>query len=287
MIRLARSFHPKVWGTNSLGPWFEDRREKIGEVWFTHTPSPPLLVKFIFTAERLSVQVHPDDAYAAAHEGSPGKTEMWHVLRAAPGATIAAGFRETITPERAREAALSGEIENLLAWLPVEAGDTILVPAGTVHAIGAGVALCEIQQNSDVTYRLYDYGRPRQLHLERALEAASFSPHAGKAVPRTAPDGALILAECPYFATELVTLPRGGHGLPARGAQILIAIEGAGALNGVRFTAAEAWLVPEGGAPVSIQADRTIRLLRTWAPLAQETRDSILNPGFRGREIGN
>ncbi|MDP2996803.1 MAG: class I mannose-6-phosphate isomerase [Bryobacterales bacterium] len=266
MIRLARSFHPKVWGTHSLEPWFEDRPEKIGEVWFTHAPAPPLLVKFIFTAERLSVQVHPDDAYAAAHENSAGKTEMWHVLRAAPGATVAAGFRETITPERAREAALSGEIEHLLAWLPVEAGDTILIPAGTVHAIGAGLALCEIQQHSDVTYRLYDYGRPRQLHLERALEVAGLTPHPGKAVPRTAPDGALILAECPYFATELVTLPRGGHRLAARGAQILIAIEGAGALNGERFTAAEAWLVPKGCAAVSIQADRTIRLLRTWAP---------------------
>jgi mannose-6-phosphate isomerase len=266
MIRLARSFHPKVWGADSLAPWFEDRREKIGEVWFTHTPAPRLLVKFIFTAERLSVQVHPDDAYAAAHEGSAGKTEMWHVLRAAPGAAVAAGFRETITPERARAAALSGEIESLLAWLPVQAGDTILIPAGTVHAIGAGVALCEIQQNSDVTYRLYDYGRGRQLHLERALEVASLAPHPDKAVPRSAPDGALILAECPHFVTELVTLPRGGHSLPVRGAQILIAIEGAGALNGAPFTAAEAWLVPEGCAPVSIQADRAIRLLRTWAP---------------------
>jgi mannose-6-phosphate isomerase len=271
MIRLAPSFHPKVWGADSLGPWFEDRREKIGEVWFTHVPPPPLLVKFIFTAERLSVQVHPDDAWAAAHEGSSGKTEMWHVLRAAPGAAVAAGFRETITPERARGAALSGEIENLLAWLPVEAGDTILVPAGTVHAIGAGVALCEIQQNSDVTYRLYDYGRPRQLHLERALKVASLSPHPGKAVPRTAPDGALILAECPYFVTELVTLPRGNHRLPARETQILIAIEGAGALNGVRFTAAEAWLVPKGCASVSIQADSAVRLLRTWAPIDRNT----------------
>ena len=266
MIRLERSFRPKIWGSKSLGPWFADREEEIGEVWFTHTPPPPLLVKFIFTSDRLSVQVHPDDAYAAVHANSAGKTEMWHILRAEPGAAVAAGFRETIERDRARLAAASGEIEHLLEWLPVASGDTIVIPAGTVHAIGAGISLCEIQQYSDVTYRLYDYGRPRELHLNRALEVARLTPHPGKSAPRRGPDGAMILAECPYFVTELVTLPRGGHRLAARGSQILIAIEGAGALNGERFAAAEAWLVPDGCAPVSIQADRTIRLLRTWAP---------------------
>ena len=140
----------------------------------------------------------------------------------------------------------------MLRWLPVEAGDTFLTPPARCTPSAPGLALFEIQQNSDVTYRLYDYGRPRQLHLERALEVASFTPHPGKVAPRSAPDGALILAECPYFVTELVSLPRGVHRLAARGAQILIAIEGAGALNGERFAAAEAWLVPEGGAPVSI-----------------------------------
>ncbi len=265
-VRLDRSFHRKLWGARSLEPWFGTRDEKIGEVWFTHSRPLPLLVKFIFTTERLSVQVHPDDAYAAAHERSPGKTEMWHVLRAEPGATIAAGFRETISRERTREAALSGEIENILAWLPVAAGDTILVPAGTVHAIGAGLAVCEIQQNSDVTYRLYDYGRPRELHLDRALDVARLSPHTGKAAPRVTPGGALILAECPYFVTEFLTLERGDHRSPARAMEILVVLEGAGTLNNARFAAGEAWLLPEGTETVSIEPDGAVRLLRTYAP---------------------
>ena len=115
-------------------------------------------MKLLFTSERLSVQVHPDDG----EDGPRGKTEMWHILEAEPGAAIALGFREPITRERLREATRTGEIERLLNWMPVKAGETYFTPAHTVHAIGAGIVLCEIQQNSDVTYRLWDYGRPRE-----------------------------------------------------------------------------------------------------------------------------
>ena len=126
----------------------------------------PLLVKLLFTSDNLSVQVHPGDAYAREHHNSRGKTEMWHILRAEPEAKIALGLRERVTPERLREAAQSGEIMELLNWVPARPGDTFFVPAGTIHAIGGGLALCEMQQHSDITYRLYDYGRPRELHLE-------------------------------------------------------------------------------------------------------------------------
>jgi mannose-6-phosphate isomerase len=238
MIRLERSFHAKVWGANSLGPWFGDRAEKIGEVWFTHTPPLPLLVKFIFTTGRLSVQVHPS-----------GKTEMWHVLRAEPDAVIAVGFRKAISPERARRAALSGEIVDLLDWRPARPGVNFHVPAGTVHAIGAGVVLCEIQQNCDVTYRLYDYGRPRELHLEQALEVAHLTPATGT-------------VRC--FATDLVEAAPGRLDLTRNEEQILVFLEGSGNLGEERFTAGEAWLAPPGQAIVLTEA--ATRLLRTYVP---------------------
>src|SRR5271165_3300984 len=168
--RLQPRFLEKVWGSTRLEPWFESTGAKIGEVWFEGAGPLPILVKFIFTTEKLSVQVHPDDVYAAKHHNSRGKTEMWHVLAAAPGARIAAGFREPVSAERLRAGALSGEIEELLAWHEARPGDTFFIPAGTVHAIGAGLTLCEIQQFSDITYRLYDYGRPRELHLAKALD---------------------------------------------------------------------------------------------------------------------
>ena len=164
--RIEPRFLEKIWGSTRLEPWFRNRDQKIGEVCFD---ADPLLIKFIFTAEKLSVQVHPADDYARLHHNSRGKTEMWHILAAEPGAQIAAGFRRPITSDELDAAARSGEIENLLQWFDARPGDTFFIPAGTVHAIGAGLTLCEIQQHSDITYRLYDYGRPRELHLDRAI----------------------------------------------------------------------------------------------------------------------
>lgn len=230
--RLTPSFREKVWGSAHLEPWFPDSGRKIGEVWFEDADPLPLLVKFIFTSEKLSVQVHPDDVYAQAHHSSPGKTEMWHILAAAPGAKIAAGFRERITADRLKSAALSGEIEQLLQWFDAAPGDTFFIPAGTVHAIGAGLTLCEIQQHSDITYRLYDYGRPRELHLDRALAVSELGPYDAR---RKSAGDALV--SCDYFTTDRirVTAPFTYHPLQDR-AQLLIAIEGP----------AQAWYVPAG-----------------------------------------
>src|SRR3954470_7243186 len=161
LSRLSTRLLPKVWGSTRLQPWYPDTSDKIGEVWFEGPPHPPLLVKFLFTTEPLSVQVHPE-----------GKTEMWHILAAEPGAKIAAGFREPISEKRMRESALSGEIENLLEWFEARPGDTFFIPAGTVHAIGSGLTVCEIQQHSDTTYRLFDYGRPRELHLDEGIRVS-------------------------------------------------------------------------------------------------------------------
>ncbi|MDE3110920.1 MAG: class I mannose-6-phosphate isomerase, partial [Acidobacteriota bacterium] len=244
-------FSPRPWGARTLAPFFPDMSrlaEPVGEAWmtggesrFTNGPFAgqtlaqawpemptewagtavardaifPLLVKFIFTEEKLSVQVHPDDAFAARHEqaaGGRGKTEMWYALRARPGAEVMIGLRPEITRESFRAAIEHGTAEDCLQHVPVAEGDSMFVPAGTAHTIGPGLVLCEIQQQSDLTYRVYDYnrrdaqGRARPLHIEKALAAMRFgSQRGGKLKPVKSRCGTLekiFVAACPYFAAE-------------------------------------------------------------------------------------
>ncbi len=255
-VRLNPTFLEKVWGSTRLSPWYPDSEKKIGEVWFE---ANPLLIKFLFTTERLSVQVHPDDAHAAEHHDSLGKTEMWHILRTDPGAQIAVGFREEITPERLRESSLSGEIEQLLRWVDVHPGETFFTPAGTVHAIGAGLALCEIQQSSDVTYRLYDYGRPRELHLDQAMRVSDTSAHAGE--PAHLP---LI---CEYFHTDLLEVgSRLKYAPDLDRFHVLIILEGEGDIAGEAYRLGEVWYVPAGSENFLMHASTHTKILRTWVP---------------------
>jgi mannose-6-phosphate isomerase len=255
--RLPTRFLEKTWGTDDLAPWYLGQGNKIGEVWFE--ADLPLLVKFVFTGERLSVQVHPDDAFAAAHENSSGKTEMWYILRAEPGAQLAIGFREAISPERLRESALSGAIEGLLKWVNVEAGDAFLIPAGTVHAVGAGLAICEIQQHSDITYRLFDYGRPRELHLDKALQVASTEASRIRSVP--------LPIDCRYFHTELARIASPIHYVPAPDRfHILVFVAGRGTIANQPFQEGEAWLIPAGAEKFEIQPTDPVKFLRTWVP---------------------
>jgi mannose-6-phosphate isomerase len=189
----------KPWGRDELPPPFEaPRGERIGEIWFEPPPElPELLVKYLFTSEALSVQVHPSDAEAP--EGSRGKEECWLVLTAEPGAKLAVGFEREVSPDEMRAAALDGSIEKLLAWHEVKPGDFIYLAAGTVHAIGAGLSLIETQQNSDITYRLYDYGRPRELHLDAGVAVADGGPQ-DPAMRRHLPErGEVRLVEGPHF----------------------------------------------------------------------------------------
>lgn len=257
-FRLPASFLKKVWGRKDLDPWYPLQSELIGEVWFES--DLPLLVKFIFTSARLSVQVHPDDEFAQKHENSRGKTEMWHILRAEPGAQVALGFRESVTPERLKEMATSGDIVDVLNWVDARTGDTFFVPAGTIHAIGAGLVLCEIQQHSDVTYRIYDYGRDRELHLDRAMQVCKTS--ALDARPTALP------VECPYFHTEAATVVDTREFVPhPRRFELVIFFEGEGSIAGESYRAGEAWLVPEGSGPFRIEPVRPdTKLLRTWVP---------------------
>lgn len=165
----------KPWGVDTLpAPFKTPEGERIGEIWFEPPAQlPDLLVKYIFTSEKLSVQVHPTDAQTEAKGlGHQGKEECWLIVHAEPGAKLGIGFDEPIGEDAMRDAARDGSIEQLMTWHEVSPGDFFYIPANTVHAIGEGVSLIEVQQNSDITYRLYDYGRPRELHLEEGMAVA-------------------------------------------------------------------------------------------------------------------
>ena len=250
MYRLQSAAYEKVWGTPHTEPWYCSKGRPIGEVWWTDTPDLPLLYKFLFTSEKLSVQVHPDDDFAHRHEsGSRGKTEMWRILRADPGASIALGFQRPISREEAIDAAKSGAIEELLQWIPVSPGDLYFVPAGTVHAIGAGLALCEVQQNSDVTYRLYDYGRPRELHLEKGFAVSRLEPYDGKAAQAI---------RCDHFHVEEFAF---GGTLTLRDPASLLILEGSGLASGQPFRAGEAWRHATRE-PVTLESNGPVSILR-------------------------
>jgi mannose-6-phosphate isomerase len=262
-IRLTPSLREKVWGKTRLAPWFPDSEKPIGEAWYLTRCELPLLAKLLFTAERLSVQVHPDDG----EDGLLGKTEMWYILDAEPGAAIAVGFREPITRERLLESTRTGEIEALLNWIPVRAGETYFTPAHTVHAIGAGIVLCEIQKNSDVTYRLWDYGRPRELHVERAVAIADLGVHPGAVRPKVVAAGREELVRSKHFVTELVRVAPGQEQRPEpEQCQLWICVEGRGTIGGEPYQSGEVWLLPESGEQPAIRAAGEARFLRTWVP---------------------
>ena len=233
------------WGVKATEGRYAGMR--IGEIWFA---VEPLLLKFLATAEKLSVQVHPDDDYAALHEaarGGRGKTEIWYVIAAKPGASVALGFQQPMTREEVRGAALDGSLEAKLHWIEATAGQTIFVPAGTVHALGAGLEICEIQQNCDITYRLFDYGRGRELHLERGLDVISGS--LGMA------PGAGIVAlpfRGTYFQVEMP--PRSGMLGPGD----LVVLDGEGKLGGQDYSSREVWRLPE---PVEFRPARETQSL--------------------------
>lgn len=243
MHRFEPSLHERVWGVTDLRPWIglHDLERPVGEAWY-QSPGLPLL-KWIFTTERLSVQVHPNDDYAWLHHNSAGKTEAWHVVHVDPGAELGIGLRRDLTREQAREAALDGSIESLLNWIPVRKGDTVFIPAGTIHAIGAGLVIAEIQQDSDVTYRLYDYGRGRELHLDRGLEVSDLRAWNG-AIRRGGP----VLAECPYFRLESIEGGEGATAGPYPAPAWIVFPSGEGTIGGETWRQGDVWMLDAGEA---------------------------------------
>lgn len=238
---LASTTVAKPWGRDELpAPFMAPVGERIGEIWFETPPAlEGLLSKYLFTSEKLSVQVHPSDTQAPA--GQRGKEECWLILDAQPGATIALGFTRPVDAEEMHAAAAEGSIEGLLDWREVEQGDFFYLPAGTVHAIGPGLALVEVQQASDITYRLYDYGRPRALHLKEALKVARGEPYPSALHRRVDPGATAMLVEGPHFC--LAHVARGDAGAVATtfgGAVQLLPLEGEVRVGGET--------IPPGGA---------------------------------------
>lgn len=257
--RLKTHRVEKPWGRRHLWNGFADPEaggEPVGEIWFQAPgdSAPDLLVKYLFTGEKLSVQVHPDDAQARERGLPRGKDECWVILAAEPDSTIALGTRAPVDAAALRDAALDGSIEALLDWKPVKAGDFIYAPARTIHAIGAGITLIEIQQNSETTYRLYDYGRPRELHLEDGVAVADAVPFVFAPVPGEVEPGRTILTEGPKFVVE--RWPGGDRALrmPDETSGWLVPVRGHGEVDGVAWQAGEC-LTVNGSAVLSASDD--------------------------------
>jgi mannose-6-phosphate isomerase len=290
-FRIAPMFVGRVWGYQDLHPWYDrvagSGGEPIGEVWLTGDecvadtgpyagqklaslfqkfpesvlgasapgPDSPLLIKVIFAKEKLSVQVHPDDKMAQKYGQPRGKTECWYALAAEPGAQVAVGLKHGVTMDKIKEGIHAGTLEESLNMLPIKAGEMILVDAGTVHAIWPGSVLLETQQNSDLTYRMYDYGRGRELHIEKSLEAVKLETRVGEVPPKLLKDRT-ILVDADYFRVE--RLPVDGSRASAsladeneqqriheiQGLAYLFAAAGTGRITGQEFEPVE--LPPRG-----------------------------------------
>jgi mannose-6-phosphate isomerase len=319
-LLLEPQFVHRIWGARSLAPLFPDLQnlnEPIGEVWLTGNncriangdfagqtladawramppayagmgmstqAAFPLLLKFIFPAEKLSVQVHPDDEYARKHEaakGGVGKSECWYVMDTQPGAEVLVGLRPDVTPELLRRAIADGTAEETLVRVPVARGELIYVPAGTMHTIGPGMILCEIQENSDITYRVFDYnrvdasGERRELHIEKALAVARFGKQlGGKVSPVRREAGGAVHTHyitSPYFAvekwefTERILLQTD----PAR-FELLVFLGGMYTLeweHGLAgYSAPGVLLLPASLGSYHVRAIGKVTLLRTFAP---------------------
>jgi mannose-6-phosphate isomerase len=203
----------KPWGLADLHPWsgFDGSGDAIGELWFqrvdSNAPVPSLLLKLLFTSEPLSIQVHPDDAFARSIGLPNGKTEAWYILSAKPDARIALGLKQHLTSQELRASLEDGSIAELVQWRSVAKDDFVFVPAGTIHAIGAGIVLAEIQQRSDATFRLFDYDRKRGLHADNAIAVSDAGPAQIQSAPRRLTTERTLLVASPYFVLERIELP--------------------------------------------------------------------------------
>lgn len=274
-FRIEPRYDTRVWGFRDLRPWYDKVADgdPIGEVWLTGddclvatgphagkrladvfsqahasllgpaapSPASPLLIKVLFAREKLSVQVHPDDRMAQKYGEPRGKTECWYCLAAEPGSAVAVGLKPGASLSQIEEQIRAGTLEESLNAIPVSAGDMVFVDAGTVHAIWPGPILLETQQNSDVTYRMFDYGRPRELHVEKSLEATKLVTRAGKIAPQKLADRTALI-DVKYFRVERIPVSGRRSSASLRGASesapglaYLFAAAGAGRIAGAGF----------------------------------------------------
>ena len=204
---------PKPWGVTDLRPWCNAHHDggPIGEIWYERpgraAADPSLLLKLLFTRQPLSIQVHPDDAFARSMGLPRGKSEAWYILSAAPEGKVALGLKQHMTPQQLRDAVNDGSISNLVVWRAVSPDDVLSVPAGTIHAIGAGLVIAELQQRSDATFRLFDHGRQRELHIESAMAVSNIGPADFQVQSNRLTDERTLLVSSPHFVFEKIDLP--------------------------------------------------------------------------------
>jgi mannose-6-phosphate isomerase len=305
---ILPEFYERVWGARDLRPYFTRvaEGEPIGEVWLTGetcrvangplagqtlrqlaeqygaaltgeaSPLPtrfPLLIKFLFPRQKLSVQVHPNDEGARLAGEPCGKTECWYVARAIAGAQVGLGLRSGINREMFRLAIEANQAEHMLNWLDIRAGEMIYVDAGTVHAVGPNSIIVETQQNCDITYRLYDYGRGRELHLERGMEAIQEETHAGRVEPRPV-QGHQLLVASPCFIVEKYKIegPIALECEPGKSSvQVLVSLEGGAVVEcdgsqPLPFMRGEAVVIPASSPPVTLRPQWSAEILRMRLP---------------------
>jgi mannose-6-phosphate isomerase len=279
---------PKPWGSTDLRPWSDASTSEgpIGELWFERPglvpPAPALLLKLLLTTEPLSIQVHPDDVFARSIGLANGKTEAWYILSAIAGAKVAVGLNYPRSAAELRTAITDGSIANIVHWHPVHQGDVIFVPAGTIHAIGAGIVLAEIQQYSDATFRLFDYGRQRELHIENAVAVATAGPREPQLPPQRLSDARTALTVNPYFALEQIDLAPGSvWSLDAPRETWLLAIEGQAQLGATRLVQGDAVFLEADHADIEVGADGLKALLAYPGPVINP--DALTERGTVGR----
>jgi mannose-6-phosphate isomerase len=252
----------KPWGVGDLHPWsnVDGSGDAVGELWFERAgkdaPASTLLLKLLFTSAPLSIQVHPDDTFARAMGMPNGKSEAWYILSAQPDAQIGVGLKHQVTPQQLQTSIRDGSIADLVQWRPVAKDDVIYVPAGTIHAIGAGIVLAEIQQHSDATYRLFDYGRQRELHEANGVAVAHPWPLRTPCIPTrlTAERTALVASR--HFVLERVELPEGSSwALLAEPETWILVLDGHGAIGLAAASIGQAIFVGGGRTSIEVGAN--------------------------------
>jgi mannose-6-phosphate isomerase len=250
--------------------WTTKRSEIFGSGYVSH-PAPrfPILLKLLDAREPLSLQVHPPASVAQSLGGEP-KTEMWYFANALPGATIHAGLKAGVTRARFESLLRAGQVAEAVPTLPVETGDSLFIPSGRLHAIGGGSVIVEVQQNSDTTYRVFDWnrtgldGRPRTLHIEESLASTDFKDFE----PSVHHQAEGVLAECPFFKLEKLSLPAVDSGIPAEQFAVIIVLSGGVTCGEINFAAGSVFLIPAPLARIALQpTSENTEVLRCTLPL--------------------
>jgi mannose-6-phosphate isomerase len=249
----------KPWGVSDLQPWssIDGTGDAVGELWFERTdenaPIPALLLKLLFTSEPLSIQVHPDDTFARAMGLPNGKSEAWYIISAKPDAQIGVGLKHRVTPQELRASIRNGSIVELVQWRPVEKGDVIFIPAGTIHAVGAGIVLAEIQQRSDTTFRLFDYGSQRELHEDNGVAVANAWPLRSAHQPTRVSGERTVLVASRYFVLERLELPEGSSwALLAEPETWILVLDGHAAIGLAALSIGQAVFVAGGRTSIEV-----------------------------------